>query len=259
MVKGTHHGKQKRIRTGSLRAVILAGGLGTRLRPVVSHVPKTMAPVGQRPFLSYLLDWLQDQGIRRVLLCTGYLGEQIEACYGSGYGRISLSYCREEKPMGTGGALALASGLIDSAHLLVLNGDSFCQVDLGHFLEWHLGKGACASLVTVRRPDAGRYGRVSFSRSGRVTAFEEKQQQNIPGWINGGIYLFRSRAIAELERKGPFSIEYDLLPSLLARGLFAFRSRGGFIDIGTPEDYRRAGEFFAARRHAESAGQVSIC
>lgn len=246
--------RQGRNGLGGLWAVILAGGLGTRLRPVVSDRPKVMAAVRGKPFLSYLLDWLEEQGLRKVMLCTGYLGDRIESFYGSGYGRLSLSYCREDEPRGTAGALALAMPRLDGARLLVLNGDSFCDLDLDEFLGWHLRQKAEASLVTVYRPDSGRYGTVVFDSSGQVKEFGEKSRPGMAGWINGGIYLFQRRILKGLVSTGPLSIEYDLLPSLVGKKLYAFQAGGRFIDIGTPEDYLGASKFFSPPSYWKEAG-----
>ena len=143
-----------------LTAVILAGGLGTRLRSVVADRPKVIAEVGGRPFLSYLLDQLGTVGIQYVVLCTGYLGQKVRAIFGDSYAAINLVYSHEKTPMGTGGALVLAAPLLKSESVLVMNSDSFFETNLEAFWTFHRTKNAEAALTLVKVPDTKRFGRV---------------------------------------------------------------------------------------------------
>lgn len=217
-------------------AVILAGGLGTRLRPVVSDRPKALADVGGRPFLSYLLDQLAGAGVRRVVLCTGYRGEMVRAAYGDVYRGLRLVHSRESSPLGTGGALGLAVPLLRSNMVLVLNGDSFCGASLQRFWVRHRGSGGAGALVLTRVPDTSRYGRV-VCRGGRVDRFEEKDGQGGPGWVNAGVYLLSRRVVAAIPAGRAVSLEKEVLPGLIAEGLYGYRSRGRFVDIGTPDTF----------------------
>lgn len=226
-------------------AAILAGGLGTRLRAVVADRPKVMAAVGGRPFLVRWFDTLQAQGVRDVVVCSGYRGRQIEECFGGTHGHLRLSYSPEPEPLGTGGALRHALGLLHGRDILVLNGDSFCEFDLEAHLAAHASRRASASLLLTHVEDTRRFGRVILDRKGRVIEFREKAAAGGSGWINAGVYLLRRELLAALPAAQPLSLEHDLLPRWMASGVFGFAANGRFIDIGTPESYAQAESFFA--------------
>jgi NDP-sugar pyrophosphorylase family protein len=228
-------------------AAILAGGLGTRLRSRIADRPKVLAPVHGRPYLSYLLDQLAAAGVGRVVLLTGYQAEQVRAAFGAGYAGMSLAYSAEPAPLGTGGALRHALPYIPSPTCLLLNGDSYCDVPLSAFWEFHACRAADASLVLTRQDDCSRFGRIHVAPDGRIVRFEEKPQDGGPGWVNAGIYLIQRTAIEEVPPDRPLSLERDLLPGWLdSRLLCAFPCRGRFLDIGTPESYSRVEAFFAS-------------
>ncbi|MBT6229204.1 MAG: NTP transferase domain-containing protein, partial [Candidatus Scalindua sp.] len=144
-----------------ITAVILAGGLGKRLRGVVSDRPKVLAEVNGRPFLTYLLDQLAEAGINSVILCTGYMADSISKEIGNLYNGVKITYSRENKPLGTGGALRLAVSNLNLKYVLVMNGDSYIGIDFKDFIEWHVKRGCSASIVLVTADDAGRYGSVT--------------------------------------------------------------------------------------------------
>jgi D-glycero-alpha-D-manno-heptose 1-phosphate guanylyltransferase len=224
-------------------AVVLAGGMGTRLRTVVADKPKVLAPVAGRPFLAYLLDQLRDAGIRRVVLSTGHLAEQFSDAIGDSYRDMEVAYAEEESPLGTGGAIKFAGGLASTDHLLVMNGDSYFDVDLAGYLDWHRRGRNDASLLLVRVPDAARYGAVVLDDDGRVTAFLEKQSNLGSGLINAGIYALRREMLARIP-DGKCSIERDVFPKWLGQfQVNGLATDGEFIDIGIPEDYHRSHEF----------------
>jgi NDP-sugar pyrophosphorylase family protein len=226
-------------------AAILAGGLGTRLRPAVADRPKALAPVAGRPFITYLLDQLEADFVRRVVLLTGYRGDQVRQELGERYGRLTLAYSPEPSPLGTGGALRAALPMIDSPTVLALNGDSYCGVDLAAFAASHRRRGAGASLVLTRVDDAGRYGRVETGRGGRVTAFAEKRAGGGPGWVNAGVYRIERRLLEAAPAGRPASLERDWLPAWVAAGeVCGCGSAAPFLDIGTPETYAAAAAFF---------------
>jgi NDP-sugar pyrophosphorylase family protein len=230
---------------GEVTGAILAGGLGTRLRPRIADRPKVLAPVRGRPYLAYLLDQLAGAGVRRVVLLTGYLAEQVRAAFGEAYAGMHLAYSAEPVPLGTGGALRRALPDLLSPTCLLLNGDSFCEAPLAAFGDFHRRRAADASLVLTRREDCSRFGRVHVAPGGRVVGFEEKPQAGGPGWVNAGIYLIRRALIEEVPPDRPLSLERDLFPAWLGRrDLRAFPCRGRFLDIGTPESYARAETFF---------------
>jgi NDP-sugar pyrophosphorylase family protein len=229
-------------------AVILAGGLGTRLRSVVADQPKVLAPVLGRPFITYLLDQVAQAGIRGVVLCTGYLGEQVQAALGNNYGPLNLVYSQETELMGTAGALRLALPLLKTDPVLVLNGDSYCEADLPAFYHQHQAVKANASLLLVYLSDTRRYGRVDIDEDGRVLRFEEKGQST-SGWINAGIYLLSRVFLQAIPTGRVVSLEKEVFPAWLGRGLYGFSSRLAdsrerFLDIGIPEDYAAAEQFF---------------
>ena len=229
-------------------AAILAGGKGERLRPVVADRPKALSLVASRPFLAYLLDQLSETGIRKVVLCTGYLAEAVEQEFGSRYGHLSLHYSRELAPLDTGGALRLALDHLDSDPALVLNGDSYCELDLSAFSEWHRWKRAGVTMALAYQSDVKRFGSVSWNESGRINRFDEKGRQG-GGWINAGIYLFSRAAVERIKAGDRISLERCYFPRLADEGsLFAFPGGKQFIDIGTPQSYAAAQKIFAAAR-----------
>lgn len=227
-----------------ITAAILAGGTGTRLRAVIADRPKVLAEAGGRPFITYLLDQLAGQGFRRVVLLTGYMGNLVRERLGQRYGEMELLYSQEDLPLGTAGAIVQALPLLISETVLVLNGDSYCQTDFQESLAWHSEKGAQATLVLTHMEKVARYGQVTVGERGRIEEFCEKRATAEAGWINSGVYWFERAVLAALPRREPLSLEKEVLRSWIGKGLYGYLGRGGFLDIGVPEDYARAGEFF---------------
>lgn len=226
-------------------ALILAGGKGTRLRSVVSDRPKVMADVNGRPYLTYLFDQLIQAGIQRVILGTGYMADYIENEFGDQYNNLSIAYSVETEPLGTGGAIRHALTHVQSDNLLVMNGDSYCDVSLKHFIKAHH---SLASIVLVHRPNTARYGQVTFDHDANVTQFIEKNGQARPGWINAGIYLMHRDLIENLPADTAISIEKEVFPDWVEQGILkGYFTQGKFIDIGLPESYAEASEFFASQ------------
>lgn len=223
-------------------AVILAGGFGTRLKAVVSDVPKPMAPVNGSPFLHYLMEYIAAAGITRVVLSTGYMAEKVRAHFGHTYCGMQIAYCEEKTPLGTGGGIRLALEHCHTNHVLVLNGDSFFAVPLEEYFEAHNESEAVASLALRPVEDGSRYGTISLEGS-RVTAFREKSADITgPALINGGVYVLnRAYYLGATPAGAAFSIEYDFFAKQATEAhLHGFVSSGYFIDIGIPEDYARA-------------------
>jgi len=229
----------------NIDVAILAGGLGTRLRPLVENRPKVMVEINDRPFLEYILDQIKLWGGRRVILCTGYLSDQILSKLGNTYRGVQLIYSEEKSPLGTGGALRMASHLLHSESVLVINGDSYCDANPRPFLEWHLVKDAMATLLLVESRNTGRYGKVEVDGNGIIRRFEEKTESEGSGWINAGIYLFRQGFIKSIPSEHPVSLEREIFPSWIGQGLYGYKSDAQFIDIGTPESYQAAKQFFS--------------
>ena len=222
-------------------AFLLVGGLGTRLQSVLSSTPKPLARVGKMPFLELLVLQLRSQGIRRIVMCTGHLASQIEQEFGDGkkWG-VAIDYSQESQPLGTAGAVKLAERYLSQASdFLVMNGDSFLELDLRQFIRFHREHGGVVSLAVRKVPDAARYGTVHMDAKHRVVGFSEKTGSAAPGVINGGVYVF-NRAVLDQVPQGPASFEKDVFPRVLEQGVYALEQHGMFIDIGTPEDYARA-------------------
>lgn len=241
-----------------ITAAILAGGLGTRLRPVVSDRPKVLAMVRGKPFLAYLLDQLVEAGIRRAVLLTGYRAEQVRDVFGHRYRSIRLEYSVEASPLGTAGALRLALPKLfllpltpearGASTVLVMNGDSQCEVDLQKFQAFHERESTDASLVVARASDSSRFGKVEISPDHRVASFFEKHEAGGPGWINAGIYLINRNLVEEVPPDRAVSLEREMFPAWVGRKkLCGFHVGGAFLDIGTPESYVAAEEFFGRR------------
>lgn len=233
--------------TNHLTIAILAGGLGTRLRSVVADRPKVLAPVRGRPYLCFLLDHVMRTGAREVVLLAGHGADLLQRTMGTSYGSLRLVYSIEPSPLGTGGAVRHALEHFQTPTVLLLNGDSYCDVDLARYCRWHAWIEQPMSLVLTRMSDTRRFGRVRINSTGVVRSFAEKGQESGPGWINAGIYQLQRDMLSEMPADRTVSLERDLLPSWVERGLVrGYRSRRRFLDIGTPESYARAEEFFEA-------------
>jgi len=222
-----------------MQAVILAGGLGTRLRPMVSDVPKPLAPLDGRPFLDYLLASLERQGVTEAVIATGHLSAQIEAVIGTRRGRMRVRYAVEREPLGTGGALRNALSQIREFPAVALNGDTYVEIELSGMLAAHR-KGRAGLTVAVREvADAGRFGRVIVEDT-RIIGFEAGGASQ-PGMINCGVYLFDRNLLDDPSLPEKFSFEKDFLETRVAElRPLAYVASGYFIDIGVPEDYLRA-------------------
>ena len=238
--------------TDAVRAFVLCGGHGTRLRPVLADRPKSMALIGGVPFLQLLTERLRCQGVDDVILGTGYMAEKIESYFGSGNKlAMRIRYSREHEPLGTGGALKLAEPLI-SDPVLVLNGDSYVEWSLVPMLELFRAKDADLLIVVQAVADVARYGSVALDQDGRVIQFIEKGIRAGPGLINAGVYLLRKQIVHELPADTAISLEREVFPRLLDRGVYGLVCTGLFIDIGIPDDFKRAQALLASRVSAAS-------
>ena len=227
-----------------MECVVLAGGMGTRLRSVVAELPKCLAPVAGRPFLAWLLDDLRGAGFDHIILSLGYRHEAVEDWVATLPGRDSITFVVEKEPLGTGGGVRLALEQAREERVFVLNGDTYFGVDFRAMQSFHQQSDAKATLALKPMRDFDRYGEVLCDEDGSVTAFREKQPC-AAGLINGGIYLLRRDALRAMPER--FSLEKDYFEPLAAAGALAgFRSDGYFIDIGIPEDYARAQRDFAS-------------
>ena len=221
-----------------IEAIVLAGGFGTRLRSVVSDVPKPMAPIGDKPFLAYLMDRLAKNGVNRVILSVGYMSEKIIEYFGYQYAGMEVIYSKEDIPLGTGGAIKLALNLVLGDHVFVFNGDTFLDLEMRNVeLLWQDTKKPVIVGVSVH--DASRFGALKISNSGfAVDGFLEKGVQT-HGIINAGCYLLPIDLLNEFENGVNFSFEKDYLETRKINDFVFFKSSGYFIDIGIPADYKK--------------------
>lgn len=232
-------------------AIILAGGFGTRLQAVVSEVPKPMAPVAGRPFLEYILDYLHHFEFEEVVLSVGYKAETITGHFGAAYKGMKLVYAVEESPLGTGGAILYSFSLTQNTQALILNGDSFLDVDLSEVYAGLEQSGAEGAIVLREMAHPDRFGTVECDGRNIIRSFREKQKGLVSGLINGGIYILDRNAFARFGLTGKFSVEEDFFkPHVHEMRLLGFVSGGYFIDIGIPEEYHRAQADFRQFRYS---------
>lgn len=220
-------------------AIVLAGGLGTRLKGVINDIPKPMAPIGEQPFLEYLLSYLNNSGITHVILAVGYKHEVISDYFGKQYKNIALSYAIEHEPMGTGGGIANALKYAKTEELFLLNGDTFFEVDLKELSNFHAKNNAELSLSLKAFKNFDRYGTVELE-SNKINSFKEKQSVK-EGFINGGVYIINKVLFNQDHLGEKYSFEQDIMEKAIGQfAVYGKVSSGYFIDIGIPEDYNIA-------------------
>jgi len=225
-----------------IEAIILAGGKGTRLKDVLDDRSKPMAIVGEKPFVEWILLMLRWQGIKRAIICTGHFSETVESYFGDGRGLgMEIAFSRDPFPLGTGGAVRNALDQTSSNQILVLNGDSYLRINLLCFLKAHLAINAKASISLIQVQDSGRYGSVNVNKDGKVLAFLEKSPRKQSGLINAGIYLLDRDVVEKIPEGKMVSLEREIFPGLIDKGLYGVKRDGLFIDIGTPESLNEAG------------------
>ena len=234
----------------SLTALILAGGLGTRLRPMVADRPKGLAPVADRPFLEYQIEWLAAQGIRRVVLCVGYRSDEIVEHFGDGRRwRVRLTYSVETQPLGTGGALALARSQV-SGTFLAMNGDTYYVDPIAPLLSTHRRSGARLTIAISAAGPTAASGQIQIDSAGRVVRFAEKATDIQDGWINAGLYVAEPALLDAIPLGRQISFEREVIPDLLEKGIpvFTHPLPGGYIDMGTPEGFVRLNQALASQQ-----------
>lgn len=219
-----------------IEAIVLAGGFGTRLRSVVSDVPKPMAPIGDKPFLAYLLKELSQKGVNRVILSVGYKAEIIIKYFGNSYEGMDIEYAVEEEPLGTGGAVQLAMKSCTQDHIYILNGDSYVNIDIeGMEAQWKIDR--LQVIVGAVVEDASRFGSI-LVEDGFVIGFAEKGKSG-KGMINAGCYLLDPNKFNKIHQNSPFSLEKDFFENEIRNKSIKINvAEGFFIDIGIPEDYK---------------------
>lgn len=223
-------------------AIILCGGAGLRLRSITADAPKSMASVAGRPFLELLLKQLRRSGFERVILAVGYQRDVIRAHFGSDAFGLQVAYSEESTPLGTGGALRNAAGLIESGNVLIMNGDSYTDINLATLLDEHRNTGAEATVVVVPVDGRSDMGNVQVGVGGRLERFDEKTEGAAAGFNNAGIYMMTQGLVNDIPAGTQISLERELFPRWIKAGrdVRAMVSNGGCMDIGTPERYRRA-------------------
>jgi D-glycero-alpha-D-manno-heptose 1-phosphate guanylyltransferase len=222
-----------------MEAIVLAGGLGTRLGGRLGNLPKPMAPVAGRPFLEILLSQLSRCGCARVILSVGHLHTVIQDRFGASFHGMGVNYAVESAPLGTGGALRLALAQAREDSVLVLNGDTFLNADYAGMLRFHAAEGAAVTIAVVHQPDIARYGGVVIEGN-RIVSFDEKGRSG-PGWISAGAYALSKNLAWPRGLREKFSIERDFfVPEVARLQPAAYKVDGYFLDIGIPEDLDRA-------------------
>jgi|TARA_B100001971_G_scaffold124524_1_gene114662 NDP-sugar pyrophosphorylase family protein len=240
VVYKAQYGKMKKI-----DSIILAGGLGTRLRKVVPDLPKPMVSINGKPFLDLILSLLNKCGsIERVILAVGYMADKIiEKFEKSSEYNFKVLFSVEETLLGTGGAIKKALKYTKTENVLVLNGDSYVDIDLYDFLKKHLQTKADMTIVLKELENTNRYGSVKIDENNKITCFEEKKPGVSKGYINAGIYLIKRSLFDNLKENTVISLEKELLPVFIKKDVFGYIGKGKFIDIGIPENYRIAGKY----------------
>ncbi len=235
------------LRSFPITALILAGGMGTRLRTVVSDRPKPMALVNGVPFIQILIDSLAEKGIREFVLLVGYMADFIEEYFTARRSNnFRVRFSHEQTPLGTGGAVKRAENLASDPSLLI-NGDTFFDGDINRLIQLHQEKAAEVTLSLLPVADVSRYGSVTVTKDGLIKGFREKHEGIVgPGLINAGFSLISKRFISELPGDRAFSMEREIFPKLADTGqMFGLVSKRSFFDIGTPESYKDFKKFVA--------------
>ncbi|MDC0235157.1 nucleotidyltransferase family protein [Candidatus Marinimicrobia bacterium] len=235
--------KTKNIISG-IDTVILVGGLGTRLQPVLKDKSKCLAPINGIPFIDILLDSCIKQGLRRFIICIGYLKEQVIE-HLSNRNDCELVFSEEDTPLGTGGALKNAEPHIKSDPVFVMNGDSYCEIEYLKFLNYFYDTASTFSIVLSEQREASRYGNIMVDESQKIVSFSEKIISNHNKLINAGIYLLKKSILSYIPAGKPISLEHDIFPKMVRNTIgYGFPSRGVFFDIGTPESYKKRHNYF---------------
>ena len=242
----------------SLPAVILVGGLGTRLRPLTDRTRKDMLPLVDRPQLAYTFDHLRRHGVTRAIISCGYLPTQIQEHFGERYGDLRLEYRIEDEPLGTGGAIRYAAEGIDEP-FFALNGDSLREADLSELVRFHRSAGAKATILLTPVADPSRYGLVRIAHDGRVETFLEKPrpEEIDTDLINAGLYVLEPEALEGVPQGRAVSIEREVFPRLAADGaVYGTALSGYWLDVGTPESYLQAHRDVLERAFPTDVGEA---
>ncbi len=222
-------------------AIILAGGFGTRLSKVVKDTPKPMALINGRPFLEYQINYLKSHGIERIILSVGYLSEQIQDHFKNKFNGLEIEYAVEKSPLGTGGGIKLAFNHLKTTEALVVNGDTLFDIDIKELYSKHKNKNSNFSIALRIVEDVSRYGKLVIDKNNRILKFAEKGNFSGKGVINGGTYIITKRFFTDNYLPEKFSLETDVFEHYCSNySFYGFQFKDYFIDIGIPEDYKKA-------------------
>lgn len=232
----------------SVKSLVLAGGLGKRLRSLVSDKPKVMAPVAGKPFLEHVLISLKKSGLREIILSVGYMKESVTDYFGDGQQLgVEIDYSIDQQPLGTGGAIKNSEPLINET-FIVLNGDTYVDLDYRKLIAFHKEKASQVTIALTTVKDSSRYGTVEMNQEENLVAFKEKSSDssNKSGLINAGVYVIEPDIFSHLPPEKPISFERDILPDMIKSNIpiYGFENNGYFVDIGVPEDYQSAQKYF---------------
>ena len=220
-------------------AIILCGGFGTRLRSVVSDLPKSLALINGQHFIIYVLEQLQKSGIKTVILSTHYMWWKFPEILGEEYKGMKILYSREEHPLGTGGAIKKSLELSNDENVLVMNGDDWLDIDFSKLYKFYEKNNYLGIIAVKKMKDSSRYGTIILNEGNQIIGFNEKEE-NSSGYISTGIYILNQKLFYYFPLRSAFSIEYDCFPNWVRHGLGAYTTNAKFIDIGTPDSYLEA-------------------
>lgn len=222
-----------------MQAIILVGGLGTRLRKVVNDRPKPMALVNCKPFLEYIINKLRSNDITNIVLASGYMSDYIKDYFKDGkkFG-VSIYYSIEEKQLDTGGAIKNAENCIHENDIFILNGDTYFDIDFNDMYDFHKSNKGCFTMALRRVNDVSRYGAVEYNPKNIITKFVEKGNHSNSNYINGGVYIINKKILKYINPNKKVSLEKEIVPKIMKyEHIYGFKSKDYFIDIGIPEDY----------------------
>lgn len=245
-----------------MKALILAGGFGTRLKEVISDRPKVMAPVNGKPFLEYIIQLLRRNGFKEIVISVGYLGDYIKTYFGDGtnFG-VKVEYVVEDFPLGTGGALKKAESYFEEP-FLVVNGDTYLETDFSRLISFHSGKKSLATIALAVINNVGESGLVSLQKSGKIKSFKEKPKTSKKGLVNAGYYFFTPKIFKHIPSGKRLSLEKIVFPKLVKAGLiYGYAMNANFLDIGKPESYEIAKTYFKKQKKIviEANAPVRVC
>jgi len=224
-----------------INAVILCGGLGTRLSKLVGDRPKPMADINGQPFLEILIEEAASYGFKRFILCTGHMSGYVEAYFAGKFKKYEILISSETAPLGTAGAIKKAESLINSDKFVAMNGDSLCKLDYNAFMDFHMSKKALCSVALAKAETASDYGTINVDSSGRITGFKEKVISSEPALINAGIYIINKAAVDAIPADTKYSLEKEWMPRMIESGsVYGYFTGKPVLDIGTPERYQKA-------------------